>query len=29
MGKDLSDLFPVENGLSQRDALWPLPLLLH
>jgi hypothetical protein len=24
VGKYLSDTFPIQNGLQQRDALWPL-----
>ena len=26
VGKDLSDMFPIRNGLKQGDALWPLLL---
>ena len=24
LGKDLSDMFPIRNGLKQGDGLWPL-----
>ena len=24
VGKNLSDMFPIRNGLKQGDALWPL-----
>ena len=26
VGKNLSDMFPIRNGLKQGDALSPLPL---
>ena len=28
IGKDLSDMLPIRNGLKQGDALTPLPLTL-
>jgi hypothetical protein len=24
VGKKMSDMFPIKNGLKQGDALWPL-----
>jgi hypothetical protein len=29
VGKNLSDMFPIRNGLKQGDALTPLPLTLR